>query len=119
MKYFALFFLFIIFGAEAANILSARLDADQKNILMDVAYSGGCKKHTFKLKLHDVCLETYPVQCGADLIEEIEDEVDVCQRFIHEQVSVKLKTHKLHDEYYRGARLTIFGDRSSASLKLP
>lgn len=119
MKYFALFFLFIIFGAEAANILSARLDADQKNIVMDVEYSGGCRKHVFKLKLDDACLETYPVQCSAQLVEEIDGGVDDCQRIIQEQAVVSLKKHKLHDEYFKGARLTIFGDNSSVSLKLP
>ncbi|WP_408096805.1 hypothetical protein ACJVC5_17350 [Peredibacter sp. HCB2-198] len=119
MKYFALFFLFIVFGAEAAHILSARLDSDQKNLLIDVAYSGGCKKHIFKLKMDGMCLETYPVQCAAELKEEIEDGEDYCQGIIRHQAVFSLRKHKLHDEYYRGAKLTIYNRKSSFSLKLP
>lgn len=119
MKYFALFFLFIVFGAEAAQILSAQLDSDQRNLLVDVVYSGGCKRHLFKLRMHDECLETYPVQCSADLIEEIEGGEDSCQSIIRHQAVFGLKRHKLHDEYFRGAKLTIFSNNSSVSLKLP
>ena len=119
MKYFALFFLFIVFGAEAAYILSARLDSEQKNLLVDVAYSGGCKKHFFKLKMDEMCLETYPVQCSAELQEEIEDGEDMCQRSVRHQAVFSLKKHKLHDDYYHGAKLTIYNKKSSFTLKLP
>ncbi len=111
-------------GAHAAEVLSANLDRTGKNILVDVSYGGGCKKHTFSLKVGG-CLESYPVQCRAVLVETIEGGFDMCEAIVHTTAKINLKKAGLTDSYYKGATLTIVGDKnfrgesSKATVTLP
>lgn len=119
MKLITLMLLSLSLSANAAEVLSAKLDASKKNILVDVRYGGGCKKHEFSLKL-GACLESYPVQCSADLIETIEGGFDACESIRMETAVISLKKAGLTDTYFERARLTILGDNeSSATIKLP
>ncbi len=111
-------------GAHAAEVRSANLDAAGKNILVDVSYGGGCKEHTFKLKLAG-CLESFPVQCSAQLVETVVGGPDFCEAIISKTVKFSLKKYRLTDGYYKGGSLTILGDKnfrgedSSATVILP
>jgi hypothetical protein len=111
-------------GAQAAEVLSAKLDAAKKNILVDVSYGGGCKDHVFKLKLGG-CLESFPVQCSAQLVETVVDGPDFCEAIVGETVKFSLKKYGLTDGYFKGGSLTIIGDKnfrgedSSATVTLP
>ncbi len=48
MKFITLALVLSSFSSFAATLHSAKLDAAKKNILVDVSYGGGCKKHTFR-----------------------------------------------------------------------
>jgi hypothetical protein len=106
----------------AAKVRSARLDQSKQNILIDVTYGGGCGEHKFTLKVGG-CLESAPVQCGAQLIEETDD---YCEGLIGETISISLQEAGLTGAYYSNASLTIFGDldstgneRTQANITLP
>lgn len=126
MKTFLILLAFSLcaFQAGAAEVRGARLDANKKNLLIDVTYGGGCAKHTFKLAV-GACRESFPVSCDAVLIEKISGGVDLCEAIISETVKINLKRAGLTDPYYRQGSLTIFGDQmfngetSQATVKLP
>lgn len=103
-----------------AVIESAKIDAAQENILIDVFYSGGCAKHLFSLKLNP-CMESSPVQCTAELVH---NNIDDCEAVIGSTVVISLKEYGLDNPYYKGGTLKITGDKwnnniSSATVKLP
>lgn len=108
------------FGAAVRN---ARLDATGENVLVDVVYGGGCGPHDFSLKLRG-CLESMPVQCTADLIEDAHG--DGCEAMISRTAVLSLKKNKLVGDYFKGASLRILGDvdfttgkPSVVSVRLP
>jgi hypothetical protein len=124
MKLIALLAFAFAFNATAAEVKSAKLDSSKKNILVDVVYGGGCKKHVFKLEV-GACLESYPVQCTAALKHSTIGGPDLCEALISETVVINLKKAGLDDSYYAGGKLTITGDRgftgepSQATIRLP
>lgn len=124
MKLITLMLLSLSISANAAEVISAKLDASKKNLLVDVRYGGGCKKHEFSLKV-GACMESYPAQCSADLVETIEGGFDACESIRFETAVISLKKAGLTDSYYEKASLKIMGDinqtgkRSSATVKLP
>lgn len=124
MKLIALLAFAFAFNATAAEIKAAKLDASKKNILVDVVYGGGCKKHVFTLDVGG-CLESMPVQCSAKLVHKTIGGPDLCEALISETVVLSLKKYGLDDSYYAGGKLTITGDRgftgepSSATVRLP
>lgn len=108
-------------NALAIEVKSARLDAAKENILIDIAYGGGCEKHIFKLEV-GTCLESYPVRCSAQLVDL--GKPDACEAYIQETVTINLKEAGLADDYYERGSLTIFGsfggsNSSSANVTLP
>ena len=104
----SLFFVTLLASETfAATIRAARIDDSGRNILIDVTYGGGCGKHDFSLKLH-ACLESYPVQCSADLIEKTND---VCEALVSSQVSINLHQYGLDDRYFSRGTLKITGDQ--------
>lgn len=109
-------------NAFAAYVKSAKLDAQKKNILVDVSYGGGCGDHEFSLQVGE-CLETFPAQCSAKLIEKTNDN---CEALISATVTISLEQYGLTDSYYQRASLTIMGDKNeqtnnptSATVRLP
>jgi len=44
----------------AGQVTSARYEAETDDVVVDVQYGGGCKKHTFEIQFDDVCLESLP-----------------------------------------------------------
>jgi hypothetical protein len=109
--------MFASSSAFAAKILDVRLDAENKHLLIDVAYTGGCGDHQFQLKMNDVCLETYPVQCSAQLLHKTNDS---CEALLSGTVVVNLKKAGLVDPYFSEARLTIYDElRSATTVRLP
>lgn len=124
MKVFALLAIGLVFNATAAEVKSAKLDSSKKNILVDVVYGGGCKEHVFSLEL-GACLESYPVQCTAKLVEKTIGGPDFCEALISETVVISRKKYGLDGSYFEKAKITITGDRgftgepSSATVRLP
>jgi hypothetical protein len=124
MKFMAMLLALSSLSSFAATVHSAKLDAAKKNILVDVSYGGGCKKHTFTLKVGG-CMETYPVRCSADLVEKTVGGFDACEAIISETVKINLAKYRLDEAYYANGSLTIMGDvdmsgkRSSATVVLP
>lgn len=109
MKFIALALALSSLSSFAATVHSAKLDATKKNILVDVSYSGGRKKHTFSLKV-GACLETYPVRCSAELIEKTVSGPDMCEALVGQTVTINLAKYRLDEAYYAGGSLTITGD---------
>jgi hypothetical protein len=108
--------LFVSAGAQAAMITSAKLDSAKKNIIIEGRTGGGCGKHDFSLNL-GACMETFPVQCKAELVEHTDD---ACEAIIPVSAVISLAKYKLNDPYYKGGSLTITGDaNTSATVKLP
>jgi hypothetical protein len=120
-----LFLLIFTSTAQAANIVSAKMDMLQENILVEVICGGGCRNHTFSLKLDPYCKESYPVQCSALLVQTTEGGLDACRGMVKTTAVFNLKEYGLDDTYYSGASLTIRGKRSltgdetSATVDLP
>ncbi len=107
------------FSTFAAEVTGAKLDANEKNILIDVRYGGGCKKHTFTLQMQG-CAESMPVQCRAKLVEKIEGGIDACEALIGQTVVINIAKAGLNEEYYQEGSLTISGDADSkATVRLP
>jgi hypothetical protein len=103
-------------AAQAATINSASYDASTQLISVDVTYGGGCKKHTFKLKMN-ACAESFPVQCTADLIDLTKG--DFCEALVSQTVTFKAADYGLMDSYYDNASLVIKGsDDSEAFIQL-
>lgn len=108
----------------AATVNSAKIDQARDTLIVSVTYGGGCEQHEFSIKLSGHCLETFPVQCAAQLIESTE-RPDLCEAIITESVEFELREHGLDDPYFSGAELTIYGDQnfngepSSATVSLP
>lgn len=114
--------LAISFNSFSAEILSGKLDASKKNIVLEVKTSGGCGEHKFDLEVGG-CLESYPVQCSAKLLHT---STDFCEAIIIETAVLPLAKYGFKDSYYRGGKLTIIGSESSrtgkpstAVIKLP
>lgn len=124
MKFIALLIAMSSFSGFAATVHSAKLDASQKNILVDVSYGGGCKKHVFSLKV-GACKETYPVTCNAFLVEKVVNGPDLCEAIVGETVKINIAKYRLDEAYYARGTLLIMGDKdmsgkpSMASVKLP
>jgi hypothetical protein len=111
--------------AQGASVLSAKLDYYRENILVEVAYFGGCKEHQFVLKMDPYCMSSYPAQCSARLVDTTEIEVEMCDEVVNTTAVFNIAEYGLDDIYYNGASLTIHGDRSltgevtSATVDLP
>lgn len=124
MKFITLMFALSSLPTFAASIHSAKLDATQENLLIDVSYGGGCRKHEFSVRVY-MCGESFPLSCNAKLVEKIEGGADHCEAIISETVKINLKANDLADDFYRDAVITIEGDRNyrgettSATVRLP
>ncbi len=103
-------------AAQAASVRSAKYDAKTEIITVEVTYAGGCKEHKFKLRMN-ACMETYPVQCSADLVDLTKG--DFCEALVSKTVTFKAGDYGLLDSYYDNGSLEIIGsDRTSASIQL-
>jgi hypothetical protein len=116
-------FLLFTFKTHAAVVHSAKLDAGGQNILVEVSYGGGCKKHDFSLDLGG-CFETFPVRCEAKLVDNTTG--DFCEAIVPATAVFPLKQYGLTDKYFSRGSLTIYGDLdwqtkkpSSATVHLP
>lgn len=124
MKFIALALAMSSLSSFAATVHSAKLDATKENILVDVSYGGGCKKHTFSLNMKG-CAESFPVKCQAQLVRKTVGGFDMCEAIIGETVKINLAKYRLDESYYSRGSLTITGDMnsngkpSSATVILP
>lgn len=110
------FTVFTSFTSFAAAVKKASIDERGENIILDVQYAGGCGSHEFSLQINR-CLESFPVQCEALLIEDTKDS---CKALISTTVAINLKTEGLDGAYYEQAYLTIKGDKNtSVQVQLP
>lgn len=107
----------IALSANAAEVRDARINTEKGTVDIDVSYGGGCREHKFELKL-ETCMESYPVQCTAKLIDLTTD--DYCEAYISQTVSISLKESGLTDSYFSKGSLTITGSGNSrAHVQLP
>jgi hypothetical protein len=118
MKFITLIALAALSTATfSAEIKATRVNSETKSIEIDVAYGGGCEKHDFKLEI-GACLESYPVQCFAELKHDSNG--DFCEAYIQETLSFSIKELGLDDEYYELGSIDIIGDNNTRkSISLP
>ncbi len=105
----------------AGSVKGVRFNERSSQIEVDVQYGGGCGDHLWDLELVGGCLESLPVQCSA-LLTHVTD--DTCEGLRFETLKFDLDEVGLDDNYYVGARISIFSasDRErniSYSLQLP
>jgi len=100
------------------NVESAKLNAKEGVLEVDVSFGGGCLEHTFELQVGG-CLESFPVQCTLKVVDTTEG-FDACEAFLFKTLKFSLKEYGLTDSYYSGASLTIKGaGKTSAGVTLP
>lgn len=103
-------------SADAAEVISAKLDGSKKNILVEVRHGGGCGEHDYSLQLKG-CFESMPVQCQAELIHKTND---FCEALLHRTAVINLEASGIKGDYYSGGSLTISGaNGSKATIELP
>ncbi len=90
----------------AVTLLSARLDNSKNEILVDVAYNGGCASHDFVLSVDRKTLK-------ATLTDNT---TDGCEAELLTQLRFPLADHGLNDPQYAGRTLTIFSADNSKSF---
>lgn len=112
-------FLWSAGSVSALEILKAQVvgAGEEAALEMQVVYGGGCKTHQFELQM-DLCMESFPVQCRARLVDLTTD--DFCEAMISKTVTFSLRELGLLDSYYQRASLEIsasFGN--PAVVRLP
>ncbi|CAF4728771.1 unnamed protein product [Rotaria sp. Silwood1] len=103
----------MIFAQNTPYIQDGRYNSKTKTIEINVQYGGGCAEHKFQLEV-GTCLESYPVQCDAKLIDLTTN--DYCEAFIQRKVLIGLHEAGLDNNYYTGASVLIHGARDSKAL---
>lgn len=100
----------------AAEIISARLDDSQRNVIIKVRHGGACGKHDYSLALKG-CAESFPVQCQADLVHQTDD---MCEAILQREATISLAASGIVGSYYSRGSLTINGENDSkATIRLP
>ena len=99
-NFLALAVLCTSLSSTAAIVNGARLDAAGKNVILTLTYGGGCRDHKFTLKKGDFCLESYPMQCGAEVIETVVNGPDICEAIITKEVKFSIKRNRLSSATY-------------------
>ncbi len=121
MKLFGLVFSLMVVGsvANAASINSGQYNSETQKVELSVSYGGGCSEHYFELKLMGGCLESFPVQCGLELVHTT-DKPDMCEAYITRNLELDLPEVMLTDSYFERAFITIRGaGETSVSFQLP
>lgn len=95
----------------SAEVLSAKYLPSQNALEIEISYSGGCENNEFTLEHSESCLESFPGQCFAKLIQETNDS---CEAMIKETIIVDIEEDKLSGPSF----LTIEGDKGSSSKVL-
>lgn len=104
-------------NAFAAEVKSAKYNAAKKGIEIGVKYGGGCKEHKFELQV-GTCLESFPVQCSAELVDLTND--DFCEALVSRTIFISLDNAGLNESYYSSATINIKGDNQSrVAVRLP
>lgn len=98
-------------AAMVAEIRSATYDASTNEAIVSLIYGGGCKEHAFELKMNPVCLESYPAQCSAKLVQTKGFD-DFCEALIPKKVRLPL------EGIQKPAYLTIVGSNNSKATIL-
>lgn len=102
--------LFLSFDAAAADVKSARYNAEDDTVSVNVVHGGGCGTHRYSLTFDDHCLETLPAQTGAELVHRSNDP---CEALISREARVSVKRLLCRPAY-----LTIRGDRGTSARVL-
>lgn len=109
---------FTISNAQAAEVLSAKVNPAKKTVSVSVRYGGGCKKHDFKLEMVQGCRESYPVQCDYQIVDLTTG--DYCEAIVGATPEFTFAELGWDGSYFNGAMITIFGDNGSkAGVGLP
>lgn len=89
---------------DAVSIDAAIVDGDA--LVLDVSYSGGCETHVFAACWDGLFLESLPVQVKLALSHDAND--DVCDAYIHEQITLDLTPlAEAHESSYGPGSATI------------
>lgn len=105
--------------ANAAAVINwGAYNPQTQEVKLSLSYGGGCEEHNFKLELAGGCFETFPVQCGLELVRT-SGHFDMCEAIITREYDLSLPEYLFTDEYFERAFLTVRGaNESSFSFQL-
>ena len=87
-----------LWGTDPYKLNAATIAGD--TLTVNVSYGGGCRTHQFTLLASDVFLESHPVQLGASLAHEAND--DLCRAWLTEEYDFDLTPIKrMYQAAYR------------------
>jgi hypothetical protein len=97
------------------DIVSAEISGE--NLVVDITYTG-CGEVPATIEMNPTCLETYPVQCSADV--KLIEHAGMCDAIIESRVEMSLESLGLNDPYYNEGQLTIRSNTDSyTTVTLP
>ncbi len=102
-------FHFLTLNLYGAVVLDGFYDQENDELTLDIVYSGGCVEHDFYVLPDTACMESFPMQQNARLIDEGEE--DPCDGIIYTTGSFSLADN---EDFCRPAYLTIYGDNNSS-----
>lgn len=85
-RFLSIFFL--IYSASSfcdVDILSATYDGNADEITLEIRFPGGCRPHAFELNFSPWCLQSYPLQCSAMLVQT-EGQDDPCKASVFKRL---------------------------------
>ena len=97
------------FQANAAEVLSARISENGKELIVKVKHGGGCGEHKYELQMQG-CAESMPVQCSATLKHTTNDH---CEALLVREAKFNLATVGIKGDYYSNGSLTIKGSNNT------
>jgi hypothetical protein len=81
------------FAADASapmpQVLSAKM-VDRNTVAVELSFGGGCVEHTFSLAFDGRCLESFPHQTSATVVD-ISSEPDFCKAFLTQTVELSIE----------------------------
>ncbi|MFK7826618.1 MAG: hypothetical protein AB8G05_20930 [Oligoflexales bacterium] len=80
------------------QISSASYERESDELVLNLSYSGCDSNHEFSLEMGDICLESYPAQCSANLLFLSEPDQQ-CEIAITKELRLKIENHP-YDKYY-------------------
>lgn len=110
--------LFCAQGALAVTVNHLSFDVEQKYVLAQVSYLGGCGKHQFKLKM-GMCTRSLPPTCYATLLDDTQD------RCVEKQVGtvvLPFADYGFNGPMWNRATLVVNGSREAGrgkSIRFP
>lgn len=95
---------------------AASYDKNKKQLIIDVAYGGGCFPHQFELEWDGLTLESFPVQYHFKIVDK--SDKDPCQAFLGAQLRFDIDTSDIQLEVPSIINLGTYNNSHQIRVKL-